>query len=85
VALNELPDKTIVKKALNDWYEQKQKDYKAWPKVYPVELNEANFNKLDNQKAWCTMAGVTATPTMLLNGHRLPDLYHISDLKYMLE
>jgi uncharacterized membrane protein/glutaredoxin len=85
MALNELPDKTIVKRALNDWYDQKQKDYKAWANVYPVELNEANFHKLDNQKDWCKMAEVTATPTLLLNGYRLPDLYHISDLKYMLE
>jgi predicted DsbA family dithiol-disulfide isomerase len=85
MALNELADKTIVKRALNDWYEQKQKDYKAWANVYPVELNEADFNKLDNQKDWCKMAEVTATPTLLLNGYRLPKLYQLSDLKYMLE
>jgi len=85
MALNELPDKTIVKQALNDWYEQKQKDYKAWAKVYPVTLNEANYHKLDKQKAWCKMAEVTATPTLLLNGYRLPELYQLPDLKYMLE
>jgi len=85
MALNELPDKTIVKKALNDWYDQKQKDYKAWAKVYPVELDEANYHKLDNQKEWCKMAEVTATPTLLLNGYRLPDIYQLPDLKYMLD
>jgi uncharacterized membrane protein/predicted double-glycine peptidase/thiol-disulfide isomerase/thioredoxin len=85
MALNELPDKTIVKKALNDWYEQKQKDYKAWAKVYPVEVNEAGFYKIDNQKDWCEMAEVTATPTLLLNGYRLPVHYQLPDLKYMLE
>jgi len=31
------------------------------------------------------MAEVTATPTLLLNGSRLPDLYQLTDLKYMLE
>ncbi|HVW95423.1 MAG TPA: vitamin K epoxide reductase family protein [Mucilaginibacter sp.] len=85
MALNELPDKTIVIKALNDWYEQKQKDYAAWAKVYPVQLREANFYKLEKQHDWCKMAEITATPTMLLNGHRLPDLYQLPDLKYMLE
>jgi uncharacterized membrane protein len=85
MALNELVDKTIVKKAMNDWYEQKQKDYKAWAKAYPVELNEANYYKLDYQKSWCQMAEVTATPTILLNGYRLPDIYQLPDLKYMLE
>jgi hypothetical protein len=30
-------------------------------------------------------AEVPATPTMLPNGYRLPDLYLLPDLKYMLE
>ena len=85
MALNEQPDKTIVKQALHDWYEQKQKSYEAWAKVYPVQLIEADFQKLDKQKTWCEMAEVTFTPTMLLNGYRLPDLYQLPDLKYMLE
>jgi uncharacterized membrane protein len=85
MALNQQPDKTIVKQAMHDWYEQKQKSYEAWAKVYPVQLIEADFQKLDKQKVWCEMAEVTATPTMLLNGYRLPDLYQLPDLKYMLE
>ena len=85
MALNQLENKEIIKKALNDWYEQKQKDYKAWAKVYPVDLNEAEYYKIDNQKAWCEMAKVTATPTLLLNGYRLPEYYQLPDLKYMLE
>ncbi|MDP9047328.1 MAG: thioredoxin domain-containing protein, partial [Bacteroidota bacterium] len=85
VALNEMPDKTKVKQALNDWYEQKQKNYDAWAKEYPVALNGIEYDKIDKQKAWCELAEVTATPTMLLNGYRLPDLYQLPDLKYMLE
>ena len=85
MALNELPDKTIVKRALHDWYAQKQKDYNTWAKIYPIELNESNYYKLDNQKDWCAMAEVVVTPTLLLNGYRLPDAYQLPDLKYMLE
>jgi len=85
MALNQLADKEIIKKALNDWYNQKQKDYKAWAKVYPVELNEAEYHKIDSQKAWCEMAEVTATPTLLLNGYRLPEHYQLPDLRYMLD
>ena len=85
MALNQLADKEIIKKALNDWYEQKQKNYQAWAKVYPVELNETEYYKIDNQKAWCEMAEVTATPTLLLNGYRLPEYYQLPDLKYMLD
>ncbi|MDB5086755.1 MAG: hypothetical protein JWR09_749 [Mucilaginibacter sp.] len=85
MALNQKPDKTIVKEALHDWYQQKQKTYEAWAKVYPVQIVEADFHKLDKQRIWCEMAEVTATPTMLLNGYRLSDLYQLPDLKYMLE
>ena len=85
MALNDLPDKTIVRKALHDWYQQKQKHYDAWAKVYPVELKESEYHKIDSQHAWCQMAEVSATPTMLLNGYRLPDLYQLPDLKYILE
>ncbi|MFI5139573.1 MAG: cysteine peptidase family C39 domain-containing protein [Sphingobacteriales bacterium] len=85
MALDNLSDKTVVRQALHDWYEQKQKNYDAWAKVYPVHLNEAEYHKIDKQKDWCQMAEVTATPTLLLNGYRLPDLYQLPDLKYMLE
>jgi protein-disulfide isomerase len=84
MALNNLPDKNLVKKAMHDWYEQKQKNYEGWNKAYPVQLNEMEYNKIDKQKAWCKLAEITATPTLLLNGYRLPDLYQIPDLKYML-
>lgn len=85
MALNTLQDKSIVRKGLHDWYEQKQKDYQAWAKVYPVQLDEAEFYKIDKQKDWCEMAEVIATPTLLLNGYKLPAIYQLSDLKYMLE
>jgi uncharacterized membrane protein len=85
MALNDLNDKTIVRRALHDWYEQKQKNYETWAKVYPVELKDSEYYKIDKQHAWCEMAEVTATPTMLVNGYRLPDLYQLPDLKYMLQ
>src|SRR3569623_378588 len=63
MALNDLPDKNIVKKALHDWYDQTQKNYEAWAKVYPVKLDEEGFHKLDKQNAWCKMADIAGTPT----------------------
>ncbi len=85
MALNDVADKATVKKALHDWYEQKQKNYEAWASIYPVELEQSGFYKIDKQHDWCQMAEVTATPTLLLNGYRLPGLYQLSDLKYMIE
>jgi len=35
--------------------------------------------------AFLVKAEVPATPVILLNGYRLPDLYQLPDLKYMLQ
>lgn len=85
MALNELADKTIVKKALSDWYAQKQKNFEEWAKTYPVNLDEANYYKLDRQRSWCNRVAIQVTPTLMLNGRPLPNLYQLSDIKYMLE
>ena len=85
MALEKLNDKNYLRKAMHDWYGQKQKDYDAWANAYPVALIAADYYKLDEQKAWCHMAEVTATPTILINGHVLPDIYQLPDLKYMLQ
>ncbi|KEQ28885.1 hypothetical protein N180_20300 [Pedobacter antarcticus 4BY] len=85
MALNALEDKTMVKDALHDWYEQKQKNYQAWAKAYPVTLIETDYHKLDAQREWCEMAKVAFTPTMLINGHLIPSNYQLTDLKYMLQ
>lgn len=85
MALSELPDKSIVRRALHDWYDQKQKNYHEWAKVYPVQLNEANFRKLDKQLTWTKMVEVTGTPTLFLDGYLIPAMYKLPDLKYMLD
>eukprot|EP01037_Dinobryon_pediforme_P007923 gene7923-7992_t len=59
MALNDTSGKEKVKQALHDWYEQKQKNYEEWARVYPVHLNEANFFKLDKQNEWCQLAEAT--------------------------
>jgi len=84
MALYEQNDKVVVKQALHDWYEQKQKNYEEWAKAYPVILNESKFNILEKQRDWCDVAEIKATPTLLVNGYRLPKAYRLHDIKYML-
>jgi len=85
MALNEQSDKNLVKRAMHDWYKQKHKNYNVWAKAYPVDLSQESFYKLDKQRDWCQIADITATPILLVNGHRLPNLYNLTDLKYMLQ
>lgn len=84
MALNAQGDPEITKDALNDWYGQENKNYEEWSKSYPVKLDESEFQILDKQVAWCDLAEITATPTLLINGYRLPAEYRVQDIKYML-
>jgi len=30
------------------------------------------------------MADITVTPTILINGYKLPSIYHLEDIRYLL-
>ncbi|MDB5156104.1 MAG: hypothetical protein JWR50_811 [Mucilaginibacter sp.] len=85
MALNGLPDKTIIKQALYDWHTQKQKNYQNWAKLYPVKIRDTCFEALQQQHAWCKRANITVSPTFFVNGFLLPEHYRLQDLTYMLD
>lgn len=70
--------------ALHDWYGQEQKEYEIWAKRYPISSNSIGATQIEKQKQWCKAINVSVTPTMLINGYKLPDQYQLIDLKYML-
>lgn len=83
-ALSLLNDTALVEKALNDWYGQSSKKYDEWAKRYPVELSEKMAEVTAKQKAWCELTEITFTPTILVNGYKLPTPYRLEDIKYLL-
>jgi uncharacterized membrane protein/glutaredoxin len=84
MALGQLSDRTIVKSALRQWFSQKHKDLGAWQQKYPATVSENDLIKMEKQKAWIKMAEIRSTPTILVNGHQLPDAYQLGDIKYLL-
>jgi protein-disulfide isomerase len=73
-----------LKHALDDWYEQKQKNYEAWAKEHPVKSQTAHTEVLKTQREWCKLTEVTGTPTIFINGRRLPHNYQTEDIKYFI-
>ena len=65
-----------VNAAMNLWY----------TKGYLADIDEADnaFEILKAQNTYCYKIGVTATPAVLINGRRLPEIYDIDDLEYIL-
>ncbi len=72
----------LTEQALDDWYMADKKDYEVFAAKYPMngELKEQG-NKLDLMKQWCDDAEITGTPTIFINGKRLPETYSIDELK----
>jgi len=85
MAITEQQDETLTKKALDDWYLSKQRDYDQFAAKYPMngELRQQD-HKLEAMSSWCREMGLVATPTIFLDGYQLPDAYSIEDLEYFL-
>lgn len=83
-ALSLLNDSKLVENALNDWYKQSSKKYENWAAKYPVSFNGEMTLITKNQKDWCDLTEITFTPTILVNGYKLPEPYILEDIKYLL-
>lgn len=69
--------------ALDQWYNTAGgMDYTSFAALYPMngEL-EQQGEKMKNMKEWCEREGITHTPTLFINGYKLPNDYSIADLK----
>ncbi len=85
LAIAEQANPTQLKNALNDWYLPVDKNYDRFAALYP--MNGELLKQTDHMAAmntWCTATGITHTPTIFLNGFKLPDAYTIADLQYFL-
>ncbi len=78
-------NKQLMQQALDDWYLAPEKNYEKFSEKYPMngELGQQD-KKLQEMSQWCTETEVFATPTFFFNGHKLPDVYTVNDLKYFL-
>eukprot|EP01012_Entosiphon_sulcatum_P004812 TRINITY_DN11997_c0_g1_i3.p1 TRINITY_DN11997_c0_g1~~TRINITY_DN11997_c0_g1_i3.p1 ORF type:complete len:107 (-),score=7.57 TRINITY_DN11997_c0_g1_i3:778-1050(-) len=83
-ALTKFNDRTIVEHALKDWYAQTSKKYEDWAQKYPISFNCEMNQVTQKQKDWCEMAEIDFTPTILINGYKLPEPYRLEDIKYLI-
>lgn len=84
IAINK-NDPAGTEKALNEWYLADKKDYQIFSAKYPlngeIKEQEAEIEKMKN---WCDKAEILFTPTIYVNGYRLPEKYSIEELRFIL-
>lgn len=88
LAIAENESNESLQKALDDWYKNPDigKKYEVFKDKYPQdeEIIESQSIKIDAMRKWIDTASITHTPTIFVDGYRLPENYEISELKYIL-
>lgn len=85
LAITEIENENRTRKAINEWYKSVGKDYKSFAEKYPVNENLSNQNyKIEAMREWCEKTEITFTPTIFINGYRLPEMYNLQELKNIL-
>lgn len=82
LAIAKNTNENITKKAISDWYKSPTKDYRSFAEKYPLESDlSSQNNKIDAMREWCNKTQITFTPTIFINGWRLPEMYSLEELK----
>jgi len=81
-----LADKNSIAQIFTDWFEKGKAVRDDYFKDMGLDINnpavEAEFQK---HEAWRKKTQIRATPTVLVSGYQLPDIYKIEDLRYFTE
>ena len=71
--------------ALHQWYENEERSIEKWQQLLGVVENRNTESIIAQHQVWCDMAKIEATPTLFLDGNKIPELYRIGDLKGILK
>jgi len=78
-------DDLLIEHALDDWYLAKEKNYDKFAIKYPIngEL-QIQAENIDLMKTWCDKVKIEYTPTIFIDGYKLPRNYQLKDVNYFL-
>ena len=85
MAIYKKGDPELIRRALDDWYNASVKDYETFKAKYPLSEDdlEKEGGQLTAMRTWCDGADISFTPTFFVDGHQLPNLYTVKDLKHL--
>lgn len=70
---------------LHQWFDGEKDNAKDYISIIPVDIRVKEAEEeLEKHWQWRTRTGITATPTILVNGYLLPDGYDIEDLPFLI-
>lgn len=82
LAIQEKGREDDLENALDDWYLAEKKNYESFSAKYPMNGTlQTQDEKIEEMSSWCKKAGIHYTPTIYVNGRRLPEDYDATILK----
>lgn len=77
-------EKTERDKIFHLWFDKGKHDKENFFKIYRCDNDNKQVTlEFERHKEWKSKTGIVTTPTILVNGYKLPDNYKIEDLKYI--
>ncbi|WP_313381740.1 DsbA family protein [Proteiniphilum saccharofermentans] len=71
------------KEIFDQWFEKGKFNKEEFFKLYPVDTDMPEVGiEFDLHEQWKEQSGLRATPTVLVNGYKLPDNFKIEDMHY---
>lgn len=76
-------NKSITEAAYAEWFTTGRSNKEKFFKKYNIDItNKTIIEEYANHKKWKDTTKLSATPTILVNGYKLPSNYKIEDLIY---
>lgn len=67
------------------WFDGEKDNAKDYISIIPVDVRvKETEEEMKRHRQWCKKTGITATPTILVNGYMLTDGYEIEDLPFLI-
>jgi uncharacterized membrane protein len=74
------------KEIFNDWFRNPQKRNNDLIKKYIKDMDHEEVNiEMENHRQWCQKTQNYATPTVLLDGYKLPEDYVVEDIVWLVD
>ena len=77
-------DMEFTRRVIDDWYQDKNKNFNDFAAKYPIVNSVETSSKIELMATWCIDSNITYTPTIFVNGRRLPQAYDLAELKDIL-
>jgi len=73
-----------INKIYNDWFEKGKSVPMKFINYYDINIENNDVkDEFEKHKSWISRTKLNTTPTILVNGYKLPDIYRIDDLEHL--